>query len=91
MEFPLNDRDIMAISDAHRGTRNKKVADRLKCIKLLNQSHDQSFIAELLEIDEKTVYNWKTKYLESKSIEQFIADQPHSYSGKLDDLKKTSF
>lgn len=90
MEFPLKEDDILYLSNVHRGTRDKKVADRLKCIKLLNLGHDQSFIAELLEVDEKTVYNWKTKFLTSKSIEQYITDQPTPYSGKLDELKKTS-
>lgn len=57
MDFPLNDGDIQGLSELHRRTHDKKIADKLKCIKLLSQNQGQSFIAELLEVDQKTVYN----------------------------------
>ena len=90
MEFPLRDIDILDISNIHRGTRIKKVADKLKWIKLLSQKRSYSSIAEVLEIDEKTVYNWKKEFLEVRSLQEFVAEPSGNYSGKLDDEKNFS-
>ncbi|MEM8940066.1 MAG: hypothetical protein AAGC64_12035 [Bacteroidota bacterium] len=60
----------------------------MKCIQLPNQGHTQSFLAELLVLDEKTGYNWKHTFLGAKNLQQFIADQPRNYLGKVDRLKK---
>lgn len=91
MEFPLKDQTIFDLSNLHRGTRDKKVADKLKCIKLLNQHESQTYISELLEIDEKTVYNWRKEYLEANSLEIFITGRLGNHKGKFDDEKKTSY
>ncbi|MEM0940699.1 MAG: hypothetical protein AAF600_18850 [Bacteroidota bacterium] len=56
MEFSTNNQDALDLSNLHRGNQDKKVADKLKCIQLLDQRYSQSFIAKLPdEMDEKTV------------------------------------
>jgi hypothetical protein len=90
MEFPLNEQDALDLSNIHRGTRERVVADKLKCIKLLSKKHPQSFIADLLDIDDKTVYNWKKEFLGSKNIQDFVVGRQIGYSGRLDGLKKTA-
>ena len=89
MELPLKEQDVLALSKIHRGTKDKRVADKLKCIKLLDQGHEQSFIAQLLEVDEKTVFNWKKKFLESRDFQQILTSQSGNHTGKLDTFKKT--
>ena len=89
MNIPLSDQDSFDLKNIHRGTKEKRVADKIKCIRMLSQNIPKSTIASLLEVDEKTVYNWRQEFLESKSIAAFFSDIKGNYQGKLSEEKKT--
>jgi hypothetical protein len=90
MDFPISEQVAFDLSNIHRGTRDKRVADKIKCIKMLSQNYQKSVIASLLDVDEKTVYNWKEEFLEANNLEGFISGILGNYQGKLDEEKKTS-
>ena len=91
MELPISNQVKLDFSNIHRAAKDKVVADKIKCIKMLSNNEKKSVIAELLEITEKTIYNWRCEFLLAKNVEDFIATSNKShYRGKLSDLKKTS-
>lgn len=90
MELPLSDQVDFDLSNIHRAVKGKVSADKIKCIKMLSGNYKKSQIAELLEIGEKTVYNWKSDFLSARNVEEFIAPIQGNHKGKLSGLKKTS-
>ena len=90
MVLPLNDQVEFDLSNIHRAVKGKAVADKIKCIKMLSRNFKKSQIADLLEIGEKTVYNWKSDFLSARNVEEFIAPIQGNHKGKLSGLKKTS-
>ena len=89
MNIPLSDQDSFDLTNIHKGTKEKRVADKIKCIRMLSENFPKSTIASLLEVDEKTVYNWRREFLESKSIVAFVSNLKGNYQGKLSEEKKT--
>lgn len=90
MELPISEQIEFDLSNIHRAVKIKTTADKIKCIKMLSRDFRKSQIAELLEIGEKTVYNWKQEFLSSKTVEEFVAPDKGNHKGKLSELKKTS-
>jgi hypothetical protein len=92
MELPISDQVKLDFSNIHRAAKDKVVADKIKCIKMLSKNEKKSIIAKLLEITEKTIYNWRCEFLSAKKVEEFIAPPNKShYRGKLSGLKKNFF
>jgi hypothetical protein len=91
MELPISNQVRLDFSNIHRAARDKVVADKIKCIKMLSNKEKKSVIAELLEITERTIYNWRCEFLSARNVEEFITPPSKShYRGKLSDLKKTA-
>lgn len=91
MELPISDQLRLDFSNIHLAAKDKVVADKIKCIKMLSNNEKKWIIAELLEITEKTIYNWRCEFLSAKNVGDFIAPPNKShYKGKLPGLKKTS-
>jgi transposase-like protein len=90
MEIPIREQVEFDLSNIHRAVKVKVIADKIKCIKMLSRNFKKSQIAELLEIGEKTVYNWKHEFISAKNVQEFIAPDIGNHKGKLSDLKKTS-
>lgn len=86
MNIPLSDQDSFDLTNIHRGTKDKRVADKLKCIRMLSQNFPKASIAWVLEVDEKTVYNWKQEFLASKSIADFVSGIQGNYPKKKTSL-----
>ncbi|MEM6734465.1 MAG: helix-turn-helix domain-containing protein [Bacteroidota bacterium] len=72
MEFPLSKQNVRDLFDIQHCTLDKKVADKLKCIELINRGYDLSHIVNLLEIDEKTIRKWSSDFLACSNIEEFV-------------------
>jgi len=66
----------------HKLEKNKRFADRIKTILLLDKGYSFAQISEILFIDEKTARNYKKSYLDG-GLEQLIED---GYSGKATKL-----
>ncbi len=90
MELPISEQVEFDLTNIHRAIKGKVGADKIKCIKMLSKNYKQSQIAELLEIGEKTVYNWKQELLSANNVEGFISMKAGNNKGKLNVLKKTS-
>ncbi|MFN3245527.1 MAG: transposase, partial [Leptonema sp. (in: bacteria)] len=67
------------IKKQHRAIKNKKIADRLKAILLLNDGYTYEQVAHILLLDETTIRNYIKRYRE-KGIEGLIED---NYQGKI--------
>ncbi|GIX43154.1 MAG: hypothetical protein KatS3mg129_2887 [Leptospiraceae bacterium] len=67
------------IKKQHRAIKNKKIADRLKAILLLNDGYTYEQVAHILLLDETTIRNYIKRYRE-KGIEGLIEDNYHQTS-----------
>jgi transposase-like protein len=90
MIFPLTESVKLDLANVHRGSKQKHIADKIKSIQLIGKGYAQNEIAEILDVCEKTVYNWKQEFINSKDIYEFAIPKENQYGGKLDDEKKTS-
>lgn len=66
----------------HRSIREKKYADRIKAIIMLDKGYSIKETAEILLIDRDTIANMVKKYYRA-GIEELIADNFQTYSGRL--------
>jgi len=83
MELPLTETEKTLLKKLHRTTKDKRIADRLKIINLLDRGYTSIEIAAALMLDEDTVSSWKKKFIESKNIEDWLALNYIPYKGKL--------
>lgn len=90
MKFPLTASIKLDLSNLHKGSKQKYIADRVKSIQLIGNGYAQKQIAEILGVSEKTLYNWRQEFLNAKDIYEFASPKANQYQGKLDDEKKTS-
>ena len=60
--FALTDKEINSLKAAHRGCRDKRLADRIKSVVLLGTGWTVSETAEALLLDEDTVRTYSQKY-----------------------------
>ncbi|MCP5502237.1 MAG: IS630 family transposase [Leptospiraceae bacterium] len=87
MEIPLSEADRIIIKKIHRTTKDKRIADRIKIINLLDRGYNSIEIAAILMLDEDTVSNWKKKFIESKNMEDWLALNFIPYKGKLQEIQ----
>jgi len=88
MQFPLDEVVLLDLSNIHKGTKCKKVADKVKCIQMLSQSIKRDFIANILSITPKTVTIWKQQFEQSKDVISYVQNEHKGSKGYLDDSKK---
>lgn len=62
MEKLLTERQVIELRLAHKSTRDKKVADRIKAIMCLHNGYSYEEIAEVLMLDEITTRRYVEKY-----------------------------
>jgi transposase len=61
-DFQLTPAQIAALKTTHRTLRDKRLAYRVNAIILLGTGRSVSEVAEVLLVDETTIYNWLEKY-----------------------------
>ena len=83
MDIPLSKEDQKALIQLHRNTKEKRTADRIKAIILLNKGYTQKEIASILMLDEDTISSWIKKFNSSINIEVWLDNNYVAYKGKL--------
>ena len=83
MEIPLSTENQQILFQLHRSTKEKKTADRIKTIILLNKDYAQKEIASILMIDKDTISRWVKKFKSSTNIKTWLGDNYVAYKGKL--------
>lgn len=83
MEIPLSSADQQVLLQLHRNTKEKRTADRIKAIILLNNGYTQTEIASILMLDDDTISNWVKKFKSSINIKIWLNDNYIGYQGKL--------
>ena len=77
-DFRLTDKEIAALKAVHRKQRDRRLADRIKAVVLLGNGWSVSEAAEVLLLDETTIYHWLEKYQQGGTDELLTL----CYSGK---------
>jgi len=71
--FTLNQKEILALWEAHRTTKEKKAADRIKAVYLLAIGYTVIEVAKVLMLDEDTIRNYVKRYLKG-GIRKLLED-----------------
>ena len=83
MDVPLSSENQQILFKLHRSTKEKRTADRIKTIILLNKDYTQKEIASILMLDEDTISRWVKKFKSSTNIKTWLGDNYVAYKGKL--------
>ncbi len=75
--------DLESLKQLHKKEKNKRRADRIKMILLLNKGFSQKEVSELLLLDEDTITTWKNKFQNRTDNESWLSDNYVPYFGKL--------
>lgn len=78
----LTKEEELALKILHKSTKDRKKADRIKTILLLNKGFSYKEVSEILLIDDKTIKTIENKYLQDWK-EKFLDDNYVCYSWKL--------
>jgi len=78
----LRNEDENLLKNIHRKTKEKKLADRIKCILALDSGFTYKEIKEMLLLDEATINNYRKIYQEG-GIDKLLNVNYNGYSGKL--------
>jgi transposase len=73
----------IGLKKLHKSLTEKRKADRVKMILLLDKGFSQKEVAELLILDEDTVTKWKNNFLNRTDISSWIEDSFTFFLGKL--------
>lgn len=83
MRIPLSTLDRADLHRLHKSTKEKKTADRIKMIILLDKGYSQKEVGSILMIDEDTIGNWVRKFESSINFRTYLEDNYFTYKGKL--------
>ena len=83
MDLPLSPENRDLLHKLHRSSKDKRTADRIKLIILLDKGYAQNEIASILMLDEDTISSWVKKFQVSSSIKQWLENNYSPYNGKL--------
>ncbi len=83
MEFPLTEQDREELKVIHKSLKDKRKADKIKAILMLDLGYTATEITSNLMIDENTVTRWKKKFLKSKNLEAWLNYNYVPYGGRL--------
>ena len=72
MELPLSAEQKIELKRQHRQIKDKRTADRLKIIVMLDEGFTDTQICRLLMLDEETITSWRKKFKESVSVGEFL-------------------
>jgi transposase len=81
-DFQLTPEQLAALRALHKKQRDRKKADRLKAIVLLGTGWSVAQVAEVLLVDETTIYHWYEKYQQGGDEELLTL----YYQGKVPSL-----
>ena len=73
MTIPLAREERKILIEAHQAERNKRQADRIKTILLLDEGRLYNEIAKILLLDDSTIRRYETEYKES-GLDNLLAD-----------------
>ena len=71
--FTLTQKEILALWETHRTTKEKKAADRIKAVYLLAIGYTVAEVAKVLMLDEDTIRNYTKRYSEG-GIKKLLND-----------------
>ncbi len=83
MKIILNLQEEQNLVRLHKAQKEKRTADRIKTVLLLNKGYKQKEIAELLLLDEDSITNYKKRYLNRLNETDWFKDNYITYFGKL--------
>ena len=83
MKITLNLEEEENLVRLHKAQKEKRTANRIKTILLLNKGYKQKDIAKLLLLDEDSITNYKNRYLNKKDEMNWFKDNYSTYLGKL--------
>ncbi len=80
--FVLSPEELSSLKRAHRASKKKRDADRIKTIILLGTGWTIREISEVLLLDDETIRNYLKRYKTSE-LNALLNDNYKGYSGKL--------
>lgn len=80
--FTLSEDEISILKTAHRGSKKKREADRIKAIILLGTGWTIREVAEALLLDDETIRNYVKRY-KNGGFKALLKDSHKGYGGKL--------
>jgi len=83
MDLPLSAENRDLLHKLHRSAKDKKTADRIKLIILLDKGYNHKEIASILMLDEDTISSWVKKIQSRSTIKQWLENNYSAYNGKL--------
>jgi len=83
MNIPLSISQRIELKNLHRLIKEKRKADRLKMIVMLDEGFSDIQISRILMFDEETVSSWRVKFESSVSFGEFLNHKYEGYNGKL--------
>lgn len=72
----LTAKEINILAEAHRAAQQKRQADRIKTMLLLNEGYDYGTIAHILRLDDSTIRRYYQEY-QTGGIDGLLEDQYH--------------
>jgi len=87
-EFQLTEKERKSLTILHKGCPDKRTADRIKAILLVDKKYTYQQIEEILLIDERTLGRYKKAYLEN-GISGLMTDNYHGGYFKLSEEQRT--
>ncbi len=79
----ISEKDVLELKILHKSIKDKRKADRIKLILLLNKGFSQKEVAELLLLDDDTVSKWRHLFVIRKDNTSWLEDNYVGYWGKL--------
>ncbi len=80
--FRLQQKEISILKAAHKASKKKREADRIKTIILLGTGWTIRQVVEALLLDDETIRNYLKRY-KSGGLEALLNDSQKGYGGKL--------
>ncbi len=83
----ISPEDLGDLKRIHKSLKDKRQADRIKIILLLQMGFSQIEVSEMLLLDEDTITKWKQIFLNRKDNSSWLVDKNVPYWGKLSSLQ----
>jgi transposase len=92
MKILLTQDQIDKLKGLHKIQNDRRKADRIKIILLLNSGYTQKEVADILLLDQDTITTWKNNFLERKTdddLSTWLSDNYVGYVGKISFIEIT--
>lgn len=84
----LTEQERIELICLHKKNLPAREADKIKAILMLADGYSNKEVAKVLLLDEDTITNWKKRFLERKSISEWLKDNYSGYQGRLSKKEK---